>query len=557
MSNTLHNPIRRAALLAVALALIVVPGFAWAAKQKPVVVDMRDFVRRWPASPYSSSTPQAALVELTVTRKLFFTDLDGDNSGWSVINFRQGQPNAWHTVTGAHACVGTSWWCGQTGFLNGDGYDNNWVQLLTTNVPINLAGTTKNDLTFKHELQCESAIDWAWVLIKGGNAGARWDTLWSFSGDLGGSCNPATISIPDSFTTVVQPVQLGFLFGSDLSISAADAVGAYTGWSIDDVKITGQGNVVSFFDDMEGGTSNWVASTPTTGPLWHIEDGPGTSTTQSCYFLSTHVWVPFQGSHFGLVPDFADAMLVTPPVDLKGIFSPNTPTSKLVLAFDDWVNLPFDNALFWSLWISGSDDLTTWTPWRNAFGDIRTAGGNPQCTEGFLPYPSGQDFVEPVPYFTIQTGVPPGTRYIRFGFRIRDEKATFQDGGPLKIGVNTEGIYFDNIGVYYSYTISGVEMVSGAPIGARTSVRNVFPNPFNPRTTIEFSVPTAGPVAVRIFDIHGKEVTTVANSTMNAGVYRAHWDGKDRGGADAASGVYFAQIQSRTGRDSARLMLLK
>ena len=50
----------------------------------------------------------------------------------------------------------------------GDGYDNNWVQSLTTNVPINLAGTTHNSLNFKCRFQSEQDFDYGWVLIKGG-----------------------------------------------------------------------------------------------------------------------------------------------------------------------------------------------------------------------------------------------------------------------------------------------------------------------------------------------------------------------------------------------------
>ena len=199
--------------------------------------------------------------------------------------------------------------------------------------------------------------------------------------------------------------------------------------------------------------------------------------------------------------------------------------------------------------VSGSNDLVTWTPWENAFGFV-FSGGNPQCYE--------RKYVDFDPWLTVQTGIQTGTRYLRIGFRIRDYKLNiFDDGGPLRIGYNTEGIYFDNIGVYHVYAISGVETVSAVPAGSRLGIRNVFPNPFHPRTTIEFSVPTAGPVSVRIFDVHGREVAAVASASMGPGVYRARWDGRDRNGSDVATGVYFARSQGRTGSDTARLMLMK
>ena len=44
---------------------------------------------------------------------------------------------------------------------------------------------------------------------------------------------------------------------------------------------------------------------------------------------------------------------------------------------------------------------------------------------------------------------------------------------------------------------------------------------------------------------------------MNAGVYRVRWNGKSSAGQEAGSGVYYAQIQSRGGSDSGRLVLIK
>jgi hypothetical protein len=537
-------------LLAVASLLGTFPTAA-AAAEKTSVVDMQDFFLRGNPLSYYPNMPNAALVETTIRHKIYFTDLEGINSGWSVTNYRQGQPNAWHLVTGTHACVGSSWWCGEAGFLHGDGYDNNWVQSLKTATPINLAGSSNNKLTFKYKVQTEYGYDWLWVLIKGSNPGAHYDTLASYSGNFGASCANASVDIPDSFTTVMQPVELRFLFGSDLTVSTADSTGAYTGATLDDVKITAQGNQTQFFDDMESGSGNWLAESPNPGTLWHVENAPGTSVPATCFFLSTNVWVPFAGSGYGVVPDFCDAMLISPPMDLTGVFSPNTPGHVLRLQFDDWVNLPLDNALYWSLYVSGSDDLTAWTPWKNPFGGLVFSGGNPQCTETQQAY---KDFD---PWATSVTGIQPGTKYLRVGFRLRDEKPTFADGGPLRINYNTEGIYFDNIGVYHIYSISGVEVVSGAPAASRAEIRKVYPNPFNPQTTIEFSVPGAGPVAVRIFDLHGREVATLVNAPVSPGVYRARWDGRDAQGRSAASGVYFASIQSRGTRDTARLMLLK
>jgi len=541
-----------ATLAALALAVSLLPATAHALVKERKAL-MSDFFRKETPLTYTPGRSTPAVTETTIRHQVFFTDFEGSTAGWNVIDFRAGQPTAWHLVTGgAHACVGTSWWMGASGFLGGDGYDNNWIQQLTTNVPINLAGTTGNKLTFKSKFQSEDSFDFGWVLIKGSNVGARWDTLASYTGNLGTSCVNQTVSISDSFSTVTQPITLQFLFGSDLNVATSDSLGAFTGWTIDDVQVKSSGNPpggpVRFFDDMESGSSKWIASHPDPGTLWHLETSPSTSSPASCFFLNTQLWVPFNGMGFGVVPDHADAMLTSPTMDLTGIFTAATPTTSLKLQFDDWENVPDVNLLYWSLYIRGSNDKTTWTPWRNALG-FGFSSLSPQCEEG--------NSISFNPYTTAITGIQPGTKYIQLGFRIRDEKATTDGGGPLMLGVNTEGIYFDDIGVYYIYTISGVETTGEAPVGTKASIRRVYPNPFNPTTTVEFSVPKQGPVAVRVFDLLGRQVATLAQTSLPAGVYRVKWDGRDRAGRAVASGVYFANIESAGGRQSARLILLK
>jgi hypothetical protein len=244
-------------------------------------------------------------------------------------------------------------------------------------------------------------------------------------------------------------------------------------------------------------------------------------------------------------------MLITPAMDLLGVFSAATPTTTLRFQFDEWINLPPPNSVYWSLWIQGSNDKTTWTPWKNAQGLAEYSGGTPQCVEGV-----SYNFN---PYDSTRTGFGPEMRYIRLGIRLRDEKAIdgCDCGGPIRLGFTTEGLYVDNVGVYYVYTISGVETVSAVPAAPRPRIQRTFPNPFNPSTTIEFSLPTSGPVRVGIFDIHGKRVATLVDQTMGPGVYRVRWTGKDADGADVASGVYYAQVQSTGGRGSGRLALIK
>ena len=534
---------------ALALALLVLASPSFALNGKTVVKLKSDV---FSVGPRPSFTPSVS--ETTIQHLSFFTDFEGGAPGWGVVDFRASQPDAWHVVSGTHACNGNSWWCGQPGLAHGDGYGNNWVQLLQTAVPINLTGTSNNNLTFKYRMRSEPGYDIGWVLIH--DAGfSSWDTLGVYTGDYGTGCNNASVSIPNSYTTRPQPVRLLFLFGSDLSFSMADSTGAFDGWTIDDVKITGQGNVVSFFDDMESGTAKWTATGAHPGAFWHLDDGPQTTPPAICYFLSTRLYVPFPGSGYGVVPDFTDAMLTTPVMDLDKIFVNGNSTLRLQM--DDWMDLQCDWGMYWSLWIQGSNDLQTWTPWASTTDGIVLCNPDPPaCTEG--------DYVPFDPYATNKTGIQPGTRYIRLGFRLRDEKPDIApdpdkiDPLPmLHLGHTTEGLYIDNVGLYYIYTLSGVETVDGAPASSRAKVRRVYPNPFNPSTTVEFSVPRSGPVSIAIYDVQGRRVAMLVKDTMAAGVYRVRWDGTSEDGRELSSGVYFARLVAAGSRDTARLMMLK
>lgn len=545
LRSRVSRPVTTAILLSLGILSAAATAFGYTERK-----NQWDYFYQSTPLTYTPGRGTPAVVETTIRHQVYFSDLEAGTAGWSTVNYRAGMPLGWNIVSGAHACTGNSWWCGQTGLPRGDGYGNAWIQTLTTNVPINIGGFSNTQVTFKMRHQSEWDFDFGWVIVKSAAAGAHWDTLASYSGDFGSSCGIQTLNIPASFNSATQPITLQFLFGSDLLVSAEDSTGAYTGWTLDDIAVK-SGATTHFFDDMETGSSKWVASSPNPGLLWHTETNPQTSQPATCFFLNTNVWVPFQGSGFGVVPDFADQMVITPPMDLAGVFSAATPTTSLKLQFDQWMNMPPDNFVYWSLWITGSSDKIVWTPWRNALGSFAFAGGSPQCTEGLT-----KDFN---PYDSTRTGFGPNKRYIRLGIRIRDEKAICGSdcGGPLRLGFTTEGMYVDNLGVYYIYTISGIENVSSVPAASRPKIQKAFPNPFNPMTTIEFSVPRSGPVRLGIFDIHGRSVATLVDQAMSPGVYRIRWNGKSTAGADAASGVYYAQIRTRGESGSGRLALIK
>ena len=85
-----------------------------------------------------------------------------------------------------------------------------------------------------------------------------------------------------------------------------------------------------------------------------------------------------------------------------------------------------------------------------------------------------------------------------------------------------------------------------------------FPNPFNPSTTISFVLPLSKKITLRIYDMLGKEITTLSNNEEFAkGSHSVVWNGKDRNGRTVSSGAYIAKMSAGNIEKSIKMMLVK
>ena len=91
----------------------------------------------------------------------------------------------------------------------------------------------------------------------------------------------------------------------------------------------------------------------------------------------------------------------------------------------------------------------------------------------------------------------------------------------------------------------------------RPVIAEIYPNPFNPSTTVAFTVEAPGFVRLDVFSAAGRHVSTLLGEHRAAGTYRAVWDGADDAGARAASGAYFVRLQSGVDFDVRKVILLK
>lgn len=89
------------------------------------------------------------------------------------------------------------------------------------------------------------------------------------------------------------------------------------------------------------------------------------------------------------------------------------------------------------------------------------------------------------------------------------------------------------------------------------NLRQNYPNPFNPTTQIEFSIPEAGNVTLKIYNSVGQLVKTLVNGNISEGYHQVTWDATDNSGNKLSSGVYFYRITARTFTQINKMMLLK
>ncbi|MDD5362036.1 MAG: T9SS type A sorting domain-containing protein [Ignavibacteria bacterium] len=124
---------------------------------------------------------------------------------------------------------------------------------------------------------------------------------------------------------------------------------------------------------------------------------------------------------------------------------------------------------------------------------------------------------------------------------------TGNDAGAIWVGVDgaNRRLYFDR---YSAVTrISNNESL----VPDKYYLGQNYPNPFNPETKIDFTIPKNGFVSIKIFDITGKEITTLVSTSMNKGSYTVNYNA-----SQLSSGVYFYKLSAGSDFSESRKMIL-
>ena len=107
------------------------------------------------------------------------------------------------------------------------------------------------------------------------------------------------------------------------------------------------------------------------------------------------------------------------------------------------------------------------------------------------------------------------------------------------------------------WLVEGLEAEPRPEIAPREfALGSAYPNPFNPVTTVPYTLAERSEISLRIFDVLGREVAVLASGLRDAGEYRIHWQA-----ANMPSGLYFCRLDAAAGarafHATQKLMLLK
>lgn len=115
---------------------------------------------------------------------------------------------------------------------------------------------------------------------------------------------------------------------------------------------------------------------------------------------------------------------------------------------------------------------------------------------------------------------------------------------------------FNNIGPKLQGPTVDVDELELQPLPNTLTAQN-YPNPFNAGTTIEYYLPSDGPVTIKVFNILGQLVEEISKPREKAGFHGVEWNAVNRDGNVLPSGVYFYRIDTGAATISKKMLLLK
>ena len=104
----------------------------------------------------------------------------------------------------------------------------------------------------------------------------------------------------------------------------------------------------------------------------------------------------------------------------------------------------------------------------------------------------------------------------------------------------------------FEYQVSNSDLIP-----TTTSLSNVYPNPFNPSTTIDYTLSVNSDVNLSIYDMQGRMVRSLVSGNQDAGTYNVVWNGLNDNSEQSASGIYLVMMEANGNIYQQSITLLK
>ena len=149
-----------------------------------------------------------------------------------------------------------------------------------------------------------------------------------------------------------------------------------------------------------------------------------------------------------------------------------------------------------------------------------------------------------------------GANYIQAPVEWTEYTYQITQPGPLYIGIqclSNDAFFFcvDDV------TVAGNDVNDPEVPVVATALHNNYPNPFNPETTISYSVKDREPVTLEIYNIKGQLVKTLVKGIQEPGNHTIVWNGTDDNGRSVSSGVYYYKMQAGKYSSTKKMIMMK
>jgi len=154
---------------------------------------------------------------------------------------------------------------------------------------------------------------------------------------------------------------------------------------------------------------------------------------------------------------------------------------------------------------------------------------------------------------TDQEGIGRAVQYDEGNYKVITSSIIFSSLIDTEIGTKSELMlrYLEFL-ADYSVGIDSDDTASEAVV-----LNGNYPNPFNPTTTIEFSLNSDQYVELYIFNLKGQKIKSLLQGEMPSGIHHIAWTGENSSGKKVSSGVYLYQLKAGTYTSTKKMLLLK